>query len=179
MIDLMADDEESELLQVQKRYMSLNSLMVYVATRTCPELLPATTKLASKYNEATKAVMKKLTRVAEYVYKCEGRHEYLLAPKSLKIIGCADAAYATHADAKSHTRGVVRFESDRSCWVALISGKQSIVAKLSGKAELVAQNKVGDIVEWMIQLMEELGYPQTTVPDHSSEQSTSKCGTSG
>ena len=88
----------------------------------------------------------------------------MLAPKSLKIIGCADAAYATHADAKSHTGGVVGFESDRSCWIGIISGKQSIVAKSSGEAELIAENKVGDMIEWERQFMEELGYPQETVP---------------
>jgi hypothetical protein len=46
--------------------------MMYGATGTYPELLPATTKLASKYNKATKANMKKLARVAKYVHKCEG-----------------------------------------------------------------------------------------------------------
>lgn len=71
------------------------------------------------------------------------------------MVGCADATYATHAD--------VGFESDRSCWVALISGKQSIVAKSTGEAELIAQNKVGDMIKWLIQLMEELRYPQATV----------------
>jgi hypothetical protein len=34
------------------------------------------------------------------------------------------------------------------------------VAKSSCEAELIAVNKVGDYVEWAIQLMEELGYPQ-------------------
>ncbi len=34
LVDFMADDEESELLKDQKRFMSLNSLMMYEATRT-------------------------------------------------------------------------------------------------------------------------------------------------
>ena len=143
--------------------MSLNSLVMYGATRTYAEILPATTKLASKYNKATEADMKKLNRVAEYIYGCAGRHEYVLAPKSLQVISCADAAYATHADAKSHTGGTVGFESDESCWTGIISGKQSVVAKSTGEAELIAENKVGDLVEWKVQLMEELGYPQKTV----------------
>ena len=32
------------------------------------------------------------------------------------------------------------------------------------KAELIAQNKVGDLVEWARQLLEELGYEQNKVP---------------
>ena len=63
--DRMAEDEELPFLpsQDQKKYMSLNSLMMYGATRTYPESLSATIKLASKYNKATEADMKKLTRV--------------------------------------------------------------------------------------------------------------------
>jgi hypothetical protein len=57
---------------------------MYKATWMYPELLPATTKQALKYNKVTKADIKKLARVAEYVHKCEERHEYILAPKSLK-----------------------------------------------------------------------------------------------
>ena len=144
--------------------MSLNSLMMYGATRTYPEILPTTMKLASKYNKATEADMKKLTKVAEYVHGCEGRHEYVRAPKSLKIIVCADAVYASHADTKCHTEGVVGFESDRSCRIGIISGMQSIVAKSSGEAELIAENKVGEMVEWGRQFMEEFGHPQGTVP---------------
>jgi hypothetical protein len=124
----MAEDEESPLLKDERKYMSLNSLKMYGATRTYPELLPAATKPASKYDKANEAYMRKLLRLAEYVCRCVGFHEYVLAPKSMQIISCADASYTTHANAKSHTGGVVGFESERSCWTAVISGKQSVVA---------------------------------------------------
>jgi hypothetical protein len=38
-----------------------------------------------------------------------------------------------------------------------------VVAKSSCEAELIAVNKVGDYVEWAVQLMEELGFNQKTV----------------
>jgi hypothetical protein len=41
-----------------------------------------------------------------------------------------------------------------------MSSKQPVVAKLVGEAELIAQNKVGDLVEWARDLLEELGYVQ-------------------
>jgi hypothetical protein len=93
--DLMAEDDDAVLLKDQKKFMSLNSLVMYGATRTYPEILPAT-KLASKYNKATEMDMNKLNRVADYIYGCAGRHEYVLAPKSLQVVSCADAAYASH-----------------------------------------------------------------------------------
>jgi hypothetical protein len=41
-----------------------------------------------------------------------------------------------------------------------VSSKQPVVAKSAGKAELIAQNKLGDLVEWARHLLEELGYSQ-------------------
>jgi hypothetical protein len=154
---------KSILLKDQKIFMSHNSLVMYGATRMYAEILPAATKLASRYNKATEADKKKLNQVANYIYGCAGRHECILATKSEQVVSGADTAYATHADAKSHTGGVVGFESDRSCWTGVISGKQSIVAKSTGEAELLAEDKVGELVEWKVQLMEELRYPQNTV----------------
>ncbi len=45
-----------------------------------------------------------------------------------------------------------------------VSCKQPMVAKPSGEADLIAQNKVADLVEWARELLEELGYPQGKVP---------------
>jgi hypothetical protein len=38
-----------------------------------------------------------------------------------------------------------------------------VIAKASGEAELIVQNKVEDMIERLIQLMEEVGYLQSTV----------------
>ncbi len=45
-----------------------------------------------------------------------------------------------------------------------VSSKQPVVAKSVGEAELIAENKIGDNVEWSRELLEELGYPQDCVP---------------
>ena len=79
-------------------------------------------------------------------------------------MSAADAACAIHADAKSHTGGVVGFESDSSCYFAYVLSKQPVIAKSAGEAELIAENKTGDYVEWSRELVEELGYPQGCVP---------------
>jgi hypothetical protein len=100
--------------------------------------------------------MKKLTRVAEYLNMCEEKHEYVMERKSLQKVICTGAAYETPGV-------VVGFESDGSGWITLISGKESVIAKASGEAELIVQNKVEDMIEWLIQLMEEVGYLQSTV----------------
>jgi hypothetical protein len=117
-----------------------------------------------KYNKATELDLEKAQRVAEYIYGCKDTHKLVLSPKELALVSAADASYAEHPDGKSHSGGVVGFKSDTSCYFAFVSAKQPVVAKSAGEAELIAQNKVGDLVEWARQLLEELGFAQSKVP---------------
>jgi hypothetical protein len=80
------------------------------------------------------------------------------------MMSASDASYAEHADGKSHSGGVTGFESDTSCHFAYIWGKQPVVAKSVGEAELIAKNKVGDHIVWGCEMLDELGYPQGCVP---------------
>jgi hypothetical protein len=125
---------------------------------------PAVIKNSTKYNEATQDDLKKAIRVAQYVYGCKDTHKLILAPKSMKLIGAADASYGEHVDGKSHTGGVIGFESESSCYFAYVSSKQPVIAKSAGEAELIAENKIGDYIEWSRELLKELGYHQGKVP---------------
>jgi hypothetical protein len=72
-----------------------------------------------------------------------------------------------HLDGKSHSDGVAGFKSDTGCYFGFMSSKQPVVvAKSAGEAELITQNKVGDLVEWARHILEELGYMQQKVPMH-------------
>ncbi|MFN9981749.1 MAG: Ty1/Copia family ribonuclease HI, partial [bacterium] len=53
---------------------------------------------------------------------------------------------------------------DTSCYFGFASAKQPVVAKSVGEAELIAHNKVGDLIEWDSEMLDELGYPQDKVP---------------
>jgi hypothetical protein len=80
------------------------------------------------------------------------------------MISTADASYAEHSDGKCHTAGTVGFESDTSYYFVFVSNKQPVVAKSAGEAELIAENKIGDFVEWVRELLDELRYPQEKAP---------------
>jgi hypothetical protein len=164
MVNLMGDDDESPKLHDQREFLSKCSMLMFVSQRTYPEIRPATVKLSTKYNKATELDMQKAHRVAEYIYGSKDVHCLILAPKSMKLVASADAAYAEHTDAKSHSGGTVGFESDTACHFAFVSSKQPVIAKSSGEAELIAENKVADTVEWAREALEELGYPQGKVP---------------
>jgi hypothetical protein len=161
---LMGDELDSPLLENQSDYMSKCVMLMFVLQRTYPEIRPAVIKLSTKYNKATMEDMKKAIRVAEHIYGCKDTHKVILKPKSLNLVSAADASYAEHPDGKSHSGGEVGFELDSSCYFGFISSKQPVVAKSAGEAELIAQNKVGDLVEWAREMLDELGYPQKKVP---------------
>ena len=161
--DVMGDDTTSKLLEDQRDFMAKNSLLMFGATRTYPEIRPTVARLASKYNKASELDMQKARRVAEYVYGCRDDHVMILAPKSLQLVATSDASYAENVDGTSNDGGCVGLESDLCCWIAFVTGRQPVVAMSACEAELIAVNKVGTFVEWARQLMEELGFPQETV----------------
>ena len=159
----MGDDDGSPLLEDQRKFMSLNSLLMFGATRTYPEIRPTVVRLSAKYNKASELDLAKARRVAEYIYGCRDDRVMILDPKSLQLVATSDASYAENVDGTSNDGGSVGFESDTCCWLAFVTGKQPVVAMSACEAELIAVNKVGTYVEWAKQLMEELGYPQETI----------------
>jgi hypothetical protein len=163
-VKLMTDEDDSPLLTDQSDYMSKCAMLMFLSQRTFPEIRPAAIKLSTKYNKATEGDMNKAIHVAEYIYGCKDAHKMILSPKNLNLVSAADASYAEHPDGKSHSGGVVGFQSDSSCYFAFVSSKQPVVAKSAGEAELIAQNKVGDLVEWARHMLDELGYTQEKVP---------------
>jgi hypothetical protein len=133
---------------------------MYGGKRTYPEVLPATTYLATKYWKATERDYKKALRVVEY-FNYHENHCLYLRPKSLDIVVSADASYAEHPDAKSHSGGCVGFEgyNGEGCFFMFISSKQPVVAKSSCEAELICANTVADHMVWLSDLKEEVGFP--------------------
>jgi hypothetical protein len=156
--------EEAEPIVNQRGYMSKGSSAMYAAKRTFPHILVACVLLSSRYNHATEEDEAKVDRVLGYIHGSAGSNKLVFSPRSLQLVASADASYGEHVDGRSHTGGCIGFESDTGAWFMFISNKQPVVAKSSCEAELIAVNHVGDGVEWAIQLMEELGFPQSVVP---------------
>jgi hypothetical protein len=98
-----------------------------------PRVKPAVIHLLTKYNRANELDLNKTTRVAEYIFGCKDEHKMILAPKSLKMMSASDASYGEHADGKSHSGGVIGFESYTFLLVYLENSQwwQNLLEKLS------------------------------------------------
>lgn len=94
-------------------------MLMYVSQRTHPEIPLAVIKLSTKYDKANEEDMKKAIRVAEYIYGCKDIDKLILKLKSMQIISAAEASYVEHPDGKSHSGGIVGFESESSCNLGL------------------------------------------------------------
>ena len=158
--DLFDEPPGSPLLSDQRAFMSLNAGAAFAGKRTYPEIQVVTSYLASKYGKATELDQCKAMRMLEYLNYHED-HCLFLRPASLDIVAAADASYAEHEDAKSHSGGCIGFQGvdGMPSYFMFISSKQPIVTKSSCESELVCLNTVGDHTEWLRQLVVEMELP--------------------
>jgi hypothetical protein len=157
--DLFKEHSDSPLLDDQLSFLSIVSSNMFGAKRTYPEILSVCTTSAEKFGKATQYDMDVQIKCVEYLHETEDIHCMYFRPKSLRVIASADASYAETSDAKSRTGGCVGFEGydGCACYFMFISQKQSIVAKSSCEAELIALDTVASHVEYLLQMLDSLG----------------------
>jgi hypothetical protein len=99
---------------------------------------------------------------------------YLVGTRDLGIIfrkgdgglwlhGYADASFASHEDARSHTVLLLGIAL-HSAPIFVTSKKQTLVALSSTESELEALKTLTTAIEWLSLFMEELGYSQPSTP---------------
>jgi hypothetical protein len=120
-----------------KHFHTYVAKLLYLAKRTRPKYLVATSFLCTRVTRSTKQDSAKLDRVMGYLRGTPDR-SIILRPGSMGIVPrlYVDASYGVHADGKSHTGSSIIIGDtgavfNKSC-------KQSIVTKSSTEAELVA-----------------------------------------
>jgi hypothetical protein len=102
---LFAPDDSPLFADEEELYRSWNQSLMYAATLTYSECLPAATALASRYVQATQDDIKLLKRAISYLGN-DPDHCLVIRPGSMSLIGSANAAYV---DGKSHDGDCVGF----------------------------------------------------------------------
>jgi hypothetical protein len=137
------------------KYRSETMKFLYLATRTRPDILYATAVLASRANDPSVDDYNKLTRLAQYVFATSTDSIRFSSKGKFVISGCADASFASHADAKGHS-GYAIFIDDTSAAIACKSIKQRSVAHSSMEAELIALHDMLRHILWIRDVADEL-----------------------
>jgi hypothetical protein len=128
--------------------------LMYLATRTRPDITYNTAVLATKTNPSTQDV-EDIQRLFRYVKST--RHEGLRFTNSnLKISMFCDAAFNVHEDRKSQS-GYVIFLNNDSSPILFKSKKQTSLAQSSTEAEIIALFEGVRHLMLLVNLLEELG----------------------
>ena len=156
--------------QEQDWFRSNVAKLLYLGKRARPEILTATTFLATRAAKADSDDMGKLRRVIRYLRGSAGRG-IRLCPGALgvSVRAYVDAAYGVHMDGKSHTGVSIVIGEAGPIFVR--STKQPIVAKSSTEAELIATSDSANQVFHIRNFIIEQGYgdkPATIFQDNLS-----------
>lgn len=138
----------------KKKYLSITMKIMYLARMTRPDLLFATTYLASKCQNPTSHHYKQVIRLIRYIrytkdqvlhIHCDDLNSYLYT----------DASYASHSDGRSHTGYVLTLGNNRS-YLHAVSVKQKVGSSSSTDAEIIAVQTSIKYLKWIRQLIYEL-----------------------
>jgi hypothetical protein len=131
---------------------------LYLAKRVRPDILLAVGFLTTRAQFCTMEDNDKLLRVLSYLRSTPDRGTVIEFGESPRTRSYIDAAYAIHGrDGKSHTGGVLMFGKGGPLHVTSV--KQSVVAKSSTEAELIAFSDVGSEVVCLRNFSIDQGYP--------------------
>jgi hypothetical protein len=125
-------------------------------TKSRPDVKLPFSILTSKMQQPRRGEWFKMVRILKYL---NGTKELglVIQPDSLRIYCSADASFATHADARSHTGVAVRVGSANAPF-HIESKKQSLVAGSTAESEMIAMHSGAIEVVWSRNLLEELGF---------------------
>ena len=153
------EGEMSEPVTIHE-YLSKLMKIMYLATRTRPDLLPVMSGLSTKMKSPVKADLQVLERVVGYIKYTRhfGMH---IRVTSMILSVYADAGHGQHLDLRSHT-GIQLYLGELEFMVLSKSYKQKQVAKSSTEAELIAAFESLDYALKMRAVLHFLQYKQVT-----------------
>lgn len=149
-MDLLAQDKSQPADKAS--FVSGIMTCLYLARYTRPDILFATSFLATKAQAPTEKNHQDLQRIIRYV--SETRNEgikFTRADEKLTIF--ADASHLTHADGKGHTGIVIRHGGNV---VMARATKQKIQARSSTEAEIIAAEEAVTFAPFMKQVAAEM-----------------------
>ena len=128
---------------------------LFLSKRARPDIQPTIAFLCTRVKEPNEGDWRKLVRLMKYLYTSRDLTLKLSADDLRVIKWYVDAAFAVHADFKSHTGGVMTL--GRGAPMSL-SRKQKLNTTSSTAAELVADDDLSVYILWTMWFMEAQGY---------------------
>jgi hypothetical protein len=165
----VSDDAEKLDESRRAKFHSTTQLLLYLAKRARPDILPAVSFLTTRVQKATVEDENKLLRVLKYLNGTKHLCLVLRGNKGMVVTSYIDASFATHPDMKGHTGGVI-FAGKGAVFSK--SSKQKIVTKSSTESELVGISDGLSQVLWTRNFLNAQGYKQGPATIYQDNKST-------
>jgi hypothetical protein len=153
-----------------KAFRSLNMQLMYAATRTRPDILFATSLLATRSHEPTKTDHDRLTKILEYLHGTQTQLLTFARAGPLNPHAYVDASFGLHWDAKGQTGFTIK-PCKNSAGILNKCIKQKSVADSSTEAELLALHEAVKHIGWIADIYSELGFDVTPIDVYQDNKS--------
>ena len=176
-IKLFYTDDETKKYTSKKKFHKTVAQLLYLCKRGRPDVALPTHYLCTKVRDPSYEDYLKLKRVLGYLKSTLDKSRLIMKSKEkLRVTSYIDAAFAAHADGKSHSGGVVLVNGTM---VEVITRKQKCCTRDSTEAELVALSDLVIDVGWHQEWYESQGYEMEKPLVYQDNTSTITLGTEG
>jgi hypothetical protein len=156
--DMIDHAPEKLSITEQTLYMQIVGSLLFLSTRSRPDLSYSVNYLTLFMTNATQVHLKLAHRVLQYIYLT--RHIKLTFNGSLgtNFYVMVDSSYATHTDRKSHYGYSIHMNNQSGACIT-VSKKASLLALSSTEAEYIGMFEASKVIMWLRQFLLELNVP--------------------
>lgn len=168
----LTSDSTGELVD-HIQYLTVLMKIMYLATRTRPDIIQACVVLASR-TAPTVNDYKQLFCILEFLNGTQSDGITFRSEGMLSVNCYVDASFDCYSDAKGHSGFVIFPDVIGSSAIMVKSMKQKVVADSSAEAEIIALHECVKNLMYVASIYEELGYKQTGIPVQQDNQAVIK-----
>ena len=154
------------------RYKSAVMKMMYLSTRTRPDIAFVVSALACRSERPHQQDWDRLIHLAKYLNGTQDEYLIFRQGGSIQLSAFVDASFMTHRDMRGHTGYCIFADNVGSAAILFRSVKQKTVADSSTEAEVIALHELVQHLLWIISVYESIGVRiQKPVEVHNDNQS--------
>ena len=169
--NIMHPSKENDLRVDQSIYISGIMKLMYLSTRSRPDIAFAVSALASRSSDPRESDSYAMRRIVKYINKT--KEEYLIFKfgGEITLSAYVDASFMCHRDMRSHTGYAIFADKIGSAGVVYRSIKQKTVANSSTEAEIISLHDLVQHLIWVQGIYDSLNvkYDKPTVIHDDNE----------
>ncbi len=141
----------------------------YIATQTRPDIKLVTSMLATNTSNPSQEDERRLKHLVKYLFGSKEQGLFFGRNNKIILSAEADASWLSNPNLTGQTGGVIKVgDSVIHC----ISKRQRLIARSSTEAEIIAAETVATEIQWLRNLMSELGFDQKVTILYQDNQAT-------